>query len=157
MCVLDLWMLCLYVERCFESLTCWVDLFFSSLLVAFIFMYFSSLEKLFFFKLDSFSTNTSTHPLLSSFFALLSIDFQKQADPSSFSSDLFVSLTNPWYILDPSRFLSFFSILRDDFLELLSPRHLFDRCFDPSRSCFCRRKHFDSTSIDSLLLTFSAQ
>ena len=42
MCVLDLWMLCLYVERCFESLTCWVDLCLSSLLVAFNFMCFSS-------------------------------------------------------------------------------------------------------------------
>ena len=53
-------MLCLYVERCFERLTCWVDLCLSNLLVAFIFMCFSSLEKPLFFKLDRTSTDTST-------------------------------------------------------------------------------------------------
>ena len=51
-------MLCIYVERCFESLICCLDLWLSSLLVAFIFMCFSSLEKTFFFKLDSFSTDS---------------------------------------------------------------------------------------------------
>ena len=55
---LDLWMLCIYVERCFESLICCLDLWLSSLLVAFIFMCFSSLEKTFFFKLNSFSTDS---------------------------------------------------------------------------------------------------
>ena len=54
-CVLDLWMLCLYAEWCFESLICWLDLCLSSLLVTFISMCFSLLEKLFFFKLDSYS------------------------------------------------------------------------------------------------------
>ena len=51
-------MLCIYVERFFESLICCLDLWLSSLLVAFIFMCFSSLEKTFFFKLDSFSTDS---------------------------------------------------------------------------------------------------
>ena len=66
---LDLWMLCIYVERCFESLICCLDLWLSSLLVPFIFMCFSSLEKTFFFKLDSFSTDSdrsSTDSFLSS-------------------------------------------------------------------------------------------
>ena len=45
---LDLWMLCINVERCFESLICCLDLWLSSLLIAFIFMCFSSLEKTFF-------------------------------------------------------------------------------------------------------------
>ena len=45
MCVLDLWMLCIFIERSFESLMCWLDLCLSSLLVAFISMCFSHLWK----------------------------------------------------------------------------------------------------------------
>ena len=54
---LDLCMLCIYVERYFESLICCLEVCLSSLLVAFISMCFSSHEKPSFFKLDSFSTN----------------------------------------------------------------------------------------------------
>ena len=44
--VLDLWMLCIVLWRdVFESLTCWLDLCLSSLLVAFISMCFSTLWK----------------------------------------------------------------------------------------------------------------
>ena len=50
-------MLCIYVERCFESLICWLDLCLSCLIVAFIFMYFPFLWKTLFLKLDSFSTD----------------------------------------------------------------------------------------------------
>ena len=135
-CVLDLWMLCLFVERCFESLTYWVDLCLSSLLVAFICICFSSLEKLLFFKLDSFLTDTSTHPFLLSLFALLSIDTRQYADPSRFSSDLFVSSTDPQHILDPSRSLGFFLIAPQ---QLLDPLRWFPRAsisLTPSRQMF---------------------
>ena len=84
------WMLCIYVERCFESKICWLDLCLSSLLVAFISMCFSLLEKHFFFKLDSFSTDPWQIPF---YRALLS--------PLLYKS---------WWILDPSRFLGFSSI-----------------------------------------------
>ena len=46
----------------------------SSLLVAFIFMCFSSLEKTSFFKLDSFSTHPRQIPFLSSLLSLASIE-----------------------------------------------------------------------------------
>ena len=41
------WMLCIYVERYFESLICWLVLCLSSLLVAFISLCFSSLKNSF--------------------------------------------------------------------------------------------------------------
>ena len=57
---------CFWIYECFasmlryvfESLICCLDLWLCSLFVAFIFMCFSSIEKLLFFKLDSFSTNS---------------------------------------------------------------------------------------------------
>ena len=74
-------MLCIFLERCFESLVCCLDLWLSSLLVAFIFMCFSPLRNFFstsliasrqnldrylFYRdfwvdLDSFLTNRSIH------------------------------------------------------------------------------------------------
>ena len=79
-------MLCLYVERRFESLICDLDVCLSSLYVALISMYFSLLEKLSFFKLDTSS-----------------IDF-------FLSSFLLQVSTVSRQILNPSRFLGFFSI-----------------------------------------------
>ena len=52
-------MFCIYVERCFESLICWLDLWLSSHLVAFSSYVFFSLEKPLFCILNSFSTDTS--------------------------------------------------------------------------------------------------
>ena len=52
-------MLCIHVERCFESLICWLDLWLSSHIVAFSSYVFFSHEKLLFYVLNSFSTDTS--------------------------------------------------------------------------------------------------
>ena len=73
-CVLDIWMLCFYAERCFESLTCWVDFWLSCLLVAFISLFFFPVEILIFFKLDIFLTDPQQFPFLSSFLSLASIE-----------------------------------------------------------------------------------
>ena len=57
-CILDHECFAFFLLRdVFESLTCWLNLCLSILLVAFISMCFSSLKKLFFIKLDSFSTD----------------------------------------------------------------------------------------------------
>ena len=64
---LDLCMLCIYVERCFESLICCLDLWLSSQLTAFIFICFLQARQL----LDKSSINSlSTRPF---FFILDSI------------------------------------------------------------------------------------
>ena len=62
---------------CFKSLICCLDLWLSSLLVAFSFMCFSSLEKLLFFKLDSFSTDSRQILFLSSPLSLFLIDLDR--------------------------------------------------------------------------------
>ena len=49
-------MFCILFEMRFESLICVLDVYLSSLFVAFTSMCFSLLEKPSFFKLDSFST-----------------------------------------------------------------------------------------------------
>ena len=72
-CVLDIWMICFYAERCFESLTCWVYFWLSCLLVAFISVFFP-LEILIFFKLDIFSIDPRQFPFLSSFLSLALIE-----------------------------------------------------------------------------------
>ena len=122
-CVLDLWMLCFYVERCFESLTCWVDLCLSSLFVAFIFMCFSSLEKLIFFKLYGFSTNPRQILFLSSLLSLFSIDL----DSFSIHQDFWVPaqhiLDN---FFDPLSQISMHSVCSIDSWQILNPsRHSF--------------------------------
>ena len=135
---LDLCMLCIYVERYFESLICCLEVCLSSLLVAFISMCFSSHEKPSFFKLDSFSTDPWQILFLSSILSLLSIASQQ--------------------ILDPSRFLGFFSIESWQLLRSSEPNffalYLLNRF---STYCsihwveFCHRKILDSTSTDSFL------
>ena len=99
-------MLCIYVERCFESLICWLDLCLSSLPVTFISLCFSFLRKLLFFKLHG----SSIDPRHISFYRALHSPF----------------LDRSWWILNPSSFLGFFSIAssihRDIFLSSLSDR-----------------------------------
>ena len=60
------WMLCIYVERCFESLVCGLVLFFCSLLVAFISLCFSSLWKTPFYQARQLLDRSSTDSYLSS-------------------------------------------------------------------------------------------
>ena len=91
-------MLCIFVERYFESLICWLDLCLSSLLVAFISICFSSLWKTSFLQARQLLDRSLTDSLLSS--------------PSfSFS----------WRILDPSRFLGFSSIDSRQLLRSIEP------------------------------------
>ena len=102
-CILDHECFAFFLLRdVFESLTCWLNLCLSSLLVAFISMCFSSLKKLFFIKLDSFSTDVyPSRPL----------DFFSQQILSHLWSieKLYVWPIDSRQFLDPSRFLGFFS------------------------------------------------
>ena len=66
-CVLDLWMLCIFLLRdVFESLKCWLDLWLSSLLVAFISMCFSSFWKTVFYQARQLLDRSSIASCLSS-------------------------------------------------------------------------------------------
>ena len=62
MCILDLCMLCIYVERCFESLICCLYLCLSSLLVAFISTCFSLLWKTPFIQAQQLLDRSSIDP-----------------------------------------------------------------------------------------------
>ena len=140
--VLDLWMLCLYVERCFESLICWLDPCLSSLLVAFISLCFSLLEKHSFLKLNSFSTDPWQISFYRAFVSLFSTDL----DGFSIHWDFWVS---SWQILnsffDPSSHFFEPSIWPIDSRQIL----------DLSR-CFCHQQIL-STSTNSFLSRFSAR
>ena len=133
------WMFCIYVERCFESLICWLDLCLSSLLFAFISLCFFLFEKLIFFMLNGFSIDPRQIPFY-------------RAPLSSF-------LDRSYRILDPSRFLGFFSIDSRQLLRSIKKlsvwpidsRHI----LDPLRY-FWRRQILDNTLTDSFLLRFSA-
>ena len=130
-CVLDLWMLCIVLWRdVFESLTCWLDLCLSSLLVAFISMCFSSLWKTPFFKLDSFSTDPRQLPIY-------------WAPWTSF-------LDRFYRIFDPSSFLEYVSIASWSIKKLSIWLIDFRQNLVPSRN-FCRRQILDNTSTDSYL------
>ena len=72
------WMLCIYVERCFEILICWLDLYLSTLLVAFISLCFSSLKNSF----SSSSTAPRQIPFYRAFLSPFSIDPRQILDPS---------------------------------------------------------------------------
>ena len=117
--VLDLWMLCIVLWRdVFESLTCWLDLCLSSLLVAFISMCFSSLWKTPFFKLDSFSTDPRQLLIYWAPWTSFLDRFYRIFDPSSFLE----------YVSIASRSIEKLSVWLIDFRQNL----------DPSRN-FCRR------------------
>ena len=74
-------MLCIYVELSFESLTCCLDLWLSCLLVAYISLCFCLLEKLLFFKLDSFSINPQKIPFYRACLSPFSIDPRQILSP----------------------------------------------------------------------------
>ena len=67
-------MLCIYVERCFESLICCLDLCLSSLLVAFISTCFSLLWKTPFLQAQQLLDRSSIDSFLSSFLSSTSIE-----------------------------------------------------------------------------------
>ena len=130
---LDPWMLCIFLLwDVFESLTCWLDLCLSSLLVAFISMCFSFLWKHLFFKLDSFSTDLH-----------ISSPFSSWLDRS-------------YRILNPSSLLDYVSIAFRS-IEKLSVRPIVSwQILDPSR-CFCCRQILENTLTDSFLLRIRAR
>ena len=109
-CVLDLWMICLYVKRCFESLICWLDLCLSSLLVAFISMYFSLLWKTYFLQARQLFDKSSIDSI--SIEPFLFFSWQILIDPRSI--EIF------GFLLD--RFSTASPIHRAIFLNLLSGR-----------------------------------
>ena len=107
---LDLWMLCIYVELSFKSLICHLDVWLIACLLH------SSLCVFHFLKKNLFSSSST---LLDTFSTkILSIETPFcDLDRSSITTRpienfpmLSVLSTNPWQILDASRFLGYFSI-----------------------------------------------
>ena len=119
-------MFCIYVERCFESLICWLDLWLSSHLVAFSSYVFFSLEKPLFCILDSFSIESWQLPLLSRFLGFTSTISQQigqSIEPKSCAICLLdTSLTDSQSIE-----VGFYSIAARQFLDLLRPSCM--QCF----------------------------
>ena len=118
MCVLDVWMPCIYADRCFENLTCWLDLWLSCLLVAYISLCFCLLEKLLFFKLDSFSINPQKIPFYRACLSPFSIDPRQILSPLRNFPVLSAFSIKYLQIFDPSRFLGRFLIEVQQFLDL---------------------------------------
>ena len=109
------WMLCIFLLRdVFESLTCCLDLWLSSLLD-----YIPLFDKLLFLKLDNFSTDPRQVAIYRDPWTSFLDRSYRIFDPSSYLE--FVSIAF-WEILDPSRkflsgcwLLDSFSIHRGDF------------------------------------------
>ena len=142
---------CFWIYECFtsmlryvfESLTCWLDLWLSSLLVAFLFMCFSSLEKLIFFKLDSSSTD--------SFLSRFSFSFLYSISTASRSIKISGFLLDR--ISTASRSIEISGILLDNFFDPLRKILVLFVCsidsrqiLDPSRPSFSRRQILDRFS-----------
>ena len=158
-------MLCLYVERCFESLICWLNPCLSSLLVAFISLCFSLLEKHSFLKLNSFSIDpwqisfyraflslfsieSWQLPLLSRFLGLTSTISQQigqSIEPKSCAICLLDTSSTDLQSIE----VGFYSIAARQFLDLLRPScmHCYSHVLHLSiilssiASCFITFKH----------------
>ena len=98
-----------------------------SLLVAFISMCFSLLEKPLFFKLDNFSTHHRQISFLLSLLLVISTDPLQLLNLSKKISKFCVYPIDSRQILDPSRFLGFLSIATRQLLNL--PRPCCMHCF----------------------------
>ena len=85
-CFLDLCMLCIFVERFFKSLSCWLDLCLSSLLVAFIIMCFPFL-KTSFLQAQQLLGRFTIVSFLSGFLSLASIETLMDWDCDKISQD----------------------------------------------------------------------
>ena len=105
---LDLWMLCLYVERCLESLTCWLDLWLSSFLVAFISLCFPPWKTLF-LQARQLLDKSLTDFFLSSFY----FSFLDRSSTTSQSIKIFGFLLDR--ISTASRFVKISGFLLDTF------------------------------------------
>ena len=139
------------IKRCFESIICGLDVWLSSL--AFIFMCFSSLEKPFFFKLDSFSIHPRQIPFYRAFFFQPPQKPRQLLNPSRIFSVLFVFSIESRQILNPSRFLGFFSIAS----RSIEPNFCALCLLDRSSIHRDLPSAIDRSSIDPLLLRFSAR
>ena len=160
-------MLCIYVERCFESLICWLDPCLSSLLVAFISLCFSLLWKTPFPQdrqlLDRFS-------FIEPFFLIFSIDLNGILIHRDFwvsSQQILDSFFDPlsqnfWSFCLANRFLtdlihrSVFAIEK----SLTASRQIhfcrdlvLDRYFDPSSCDFYLRAERESNIISYFSLS----
>ena len=126
-----------FMRDVFESLTCWLDLCLSSLLVCIhLFVFFLSLKKLFFIKLNSFLTDSRQIPIY-------------RAPWTSF-------LDKSYCIFNPSSFLDFV-LTASRSIEKLSIWPIDSRHnLDPSRN-FCHRQILNNASTDSYLSRFSAR
>ena len=115
------WILCIYVERCFESLICQLDLCLSSLFVAFISLCFSSLWKTCFYQarqlLDRFTFNEPLFLLLST--EVNDFDLSRYLEFFSIASRSIEKLS--FWLIDPQQILievGFCSIASRQFLDL---------------------------------------
>jgi len=131
MCVLDLWMLWIYVERCFKSYICWFDLCLSSLLVAFIFMSFFLLWKTHFLQARQLLDKSSTYSLLSSLSFSLSrkiLTESRSIEISRFLLDKFSTTSSiHWATFCLADRFSTDSWSVEVFLPLTNPRQHLDR------------------------------
>ena len=163
-------MLCIYVERCFESLICWLDLRLSSLLVAFISLCFSSLKNSFFQArqlLDKSSTNSLLSSLSFFFSRQILTKFRSIEDSgflldriliaSSIHRENFLSSLSGWLILN--NFLIHQGIFAID-RSFIAPRQIhfcwdlvLDRYFDPSSCYFLIYAEHELLSVFFLLLS----